>query len=820
MWLSRCLELLRSGDEPIVLACSFDAGVGHLIRAFDEAGRPLVWLELAPEDKDDPVAQGNKLADALSRTFGSALLAHGLTVSYGLAALKNSRSYLEPFTLALSEAQHAPELSARVLELNTPGCRVLVQMPVLPPDFSPPFRTLFITTDMLKLKRQEAIQLAEGRVSEAVADAVWRASGGHYDRFMTALHERLLLPSHLLPGPEGMRPLPGAKSTLNDEALLDLLIKRKRWLAALEVAAHKVPVRVPEVLREAGHHYHEQGLHGRLHVLLDNLPEKVRRDQTVLFWRLQAAFRLGRGEELRDEVETYLAANEAPELRALYAGVLATPETSLAQAERAYMVKQTPFTAFQAGRLTYEQELGVERLRESVRLAELSKYPYEVARNAGALASKLIFQGAYHEAVDWGRWALQEFDRHGVKDGQRRLSIVNDWSYARLVTGEVAGLEALLKEHEALLTSAYPSLARLFRSTLGDYLVASSRPLEALHYYRINLEQAGRQQLGGATLSMVRAHLELSEVEEAVSLAERSFNLLKNEPEDRRAEGQLAMGMALSLLKPSSAREHLGMAKRAFTKMYGAHYLARVGLYLALAYMRDRDVDAARSTLEAFRDPLQEVSPLGLRLFSGPEDVFRDVWSLLLGQTVPLELRFLGTREVWLNGKKLDLFPQWTEILAVLAIRGKPLTLETLLADLSGDNSKKATLKASLSKLRRVVPVSSHPYRIEVEYRADFLDVLYYLRRENLRGAVNLYGGPLLESSDAPLVRSTDEEITEALRQASLSRNDVESLLRLSERFLDDLEICEAALDNMKKSDPRAPSLKARVEKVRRGWLS
>jgi hypothetical protein len=119
-----------------------------------------------------------------------------------------------------------------------------------------------------------------------------------------------------------------------------------RWAEALELAAQHSPSDVPEILKHAGHVYHERGQHRRLWRVLSRLPEALRQDETVLFWRLACAVRLGRESEIRAEVESHLAAHEAPELRALYAGTLASMERLLEEAERAYRAARTPHTAY------------------------------------------------------------------------------------------------------------------------------------------------------------------------------------------------------------------------------------------------------------------------------------------------------------------------------------------------------------------------------------------------------------------------------------------------------------------------------------------
>ncbi len=816
MWLEQRVALLGGLTEPSLIVAPLSFGGAQLIHDAHGSERPLVWLELKEGDAEDPVLLGNRLAEAVNRPLAARLLSHGLPYAYNLALLQGNLPYLGPMTLALSRAEVAPEFASAILALHGSACRVLLQFEELPEGFAPPEGARLSSEGELRLSHAEALELAAGRISREEALGLHRETNGAIELFSSELHRLLDLPPHLLPGPEGPRPLPGYANAPDAEALLKLLRRKGRWLDALELAVHQLPHRAPEVLLEAGHAYHEQGLHRRLWGLLERLPPELQAEEGVRYWRLECAFRLGNRDALRQETLRYLKIHEAPALRAMAAGVFVP--TSREEALCAFEAEATPFTAFQLGRLSDGPE-AVEVLRQSVRLAEREGRPYEVVRNAGALAAKLIFLGDFAGALHWGGWALREYERLGVRDGQRKLLIVNNWAYVRLLTGDLAGLELLLKEHEANLSIAEPELAGVFRSTLGDFLLASARPSEALVYYRRNLEEASRWQVGDGTLSMVQALLDLGETEEALRLSGESLAVLGDVGDYYRLPAVLAHGMALTFADPERALPYLLEAQHGFrTTVYSAHRLAQGVLYLALAYQRLGKPEETDELLFAAENHLLSLAPSGLRLLSGPETTFRAIWARVLGLETPLELRFLGQPEAWLEGERLELYPQWLEILAALAIRERPVTLEGLLADLYGDGGSETTLKAALSRMRHFVPISFHPYRIETPYHADFLEVLELLKRGELRAAIALYRGPLFPYSESPLLRATDRLIAEALRGAALIRRDPETLLRLFEHFPDDLELLEAAEGLLEPGDPRLSLVRARAELVRSDW--
>lgn len=821
MWWSERVRQVQQHRGPVVFVAPSRYGVGHFLQALTTPEKPLVWIELAVTDVDDVSSQGNKLAEAINRTFDGNLLSYGLPFAYNLNVLKTLHSVTSPSTFALTEAHHASEFATALLELSSPTCQVVVQFDTLPKKFAVPKTALVISKDDLKLTVKDGLELAEGRVSKKEVQTLLEKTNHAYDHFLAELHQQLQLPPHLVPGPTGPRMLPGYEVEMEPATLLKVLVKRKRWLEALELAAHKLPERVPKILEEAGHAYHEQGLHKRLFALLEALPEEVKGQENVLYWRLQAAFRLGREQELRDETTTFLETNEAPELRALYAGVFAP--TNRKEALRAYKTRATAFTAFQLGRLTVDNiDRSVEILLQSIKIAEETGKAYEIVRNASELTSKLIFKGHYQKAVSFGDWAIREFDKLSVKDGQRRLQIINDWAYARILCGEMTGLEIVLTTNESALKLAYPDLAYLFRSTLADFLVATSQPNKALIYCTYNFKNAPTYSFADATLSMTRALIEIGDYKEALNISGQTFEIKDKNIRVYQPSILLAYGMALSLVEVAKANRYLTEAEQYYKNYhYSAHRLAQVTLYLAFIEFKQGNTQKARSILCNPNNHVIGLAESGLRLLSGPENEFRPVWNLLKGESVPLELRLLGESEVWYEGEKIKLHPQQLEILAVLASRKKPVTLEELLSDLYGDGGNKQTLKSVLSRLRQVVPViSQHPYQLTVKYQADFLELLEHVKQGQLQDAMKLYKGQLLKGSDAPYIRDKDLEISEALQQLALAKGEAETLLQLSEYFPDDLRLWERAEQTLQKSDPRAFLLRTRLHQVRASFMN
>lgn len=594
------------------------------------------------------------------------------------------------------------------------------------------------------------------------------------------------------------------------------------WRKAAEVAVELVPGRSTEVVLEAAQSFHERGLHELLWRLLAKLPESEPANETVLFWRLSAAARLGRVAEVGPMIERYLESHEAPELRALYAGVCpGDNDARRREIERAYLAQETPFTAYQQGRALANPAEGAELLKKAVRLAESDGRQHEVTRNAAALTARLIDAGQYADAARWGEWALTHFDRLELSDAQQRLYVLNNWAYARLLIGESIGLEERLKEAEQDLAGAFPGLRAQFRSTLGDYLLATERPLEALEFYRVNYDEAERKMKGIRGLSLVRALLEAgpSEAEKALAVAYEAFTLTAIDPWDYHRPAVLTLGIALALTDPGQAAEKLTRLVEEDPRSLPAPQNVQMKLYLAYCQLIQGDEGRARSTVESCREILRELSLTGLRLLTGPAREFRELWSWCLRDISPvLELRFMGVREVLAGGKEVPLGPQPSALLALLVNHPEGLTPGRLLSLLNAEGNNRPALYSALSKLRKLAPISNPPYRLEVEVAADFAEAMHLLTAGRLRSALELYRGPLLEDSEAPGISEMRSAIDETFRQAVLAGDDAEAAYTLAQRAHDDLELWEQALSTLGNNDPRALVARARVAELRRDY--
>lgn len=187
-------------------------------------------------------------------------------------------------------------------------------------------------------------------------------------------------------------------------------------------------------------------------------------------------------------------------------------------------------------------------------------------------------------------------------------------------------------------------------------------------------------------------------------------------------------------------------------------------------------------------------------------------------EDTPAQLEFLGAARIQSGDQAVKIQPRLADILAMLVANPQGLTGEQLLLLVYGEGGRPGTLKSALSKLRRLVPISSQPYRLESILGADFVQLENALRVGAVREAVSLYTGSLLPQSEAPGVVELRERLDGAVRGAVLASSDGELVWQLAELLGDDLEVWEAAVAQLPGADHRRALARVRTERLREQW--
>jgi hypothetical protein len=145
------------------------------------------------------------------------------------------------------------------------------------------------------------------------------------------------------------------------------------------------------------------------------------------------------------------------------------------------------------------------------------------------------------------------------------------------------------------------------------------------------------------------------------------------------------------------------------------------------------------------------------------------------GLTVTLLGR--GDALVSVDGKRLKLGRRHSELLALLLWHADGRTGEQLGFDLDDRDLNPVTVRAELSRLRRILGpevLESRPYRLRGELVADLTDVPRLLDRGQTAAALHAYPGPLLPTSDAPGIVRLRHLLQARLRSAVLAAGDTE----------------------------------------------
>jgi hypothetical protein len=181
----------------------------------------------------------------------------------------------------------------------------------------------------------------------------------------------------------------------------------------------------------------------------------------------------------------------------------------------------------------------------------------------------------------------------------------------------------------------------------------------------------------------------------------------------------------------------------------------------------------------------------------------------------------LGRDEALLNigGRRVRLGRRHSELLVLLLVHPEGRTGDQLGVDLYADDLNPVTVRAELSRLRRILGpevLHSRPYRLLIDVEADFTTVTGLLEAGRVADALAAYAGPLLPASDAPGVVRLRRMVENELRTAVLASGDAglaQAWVR-SPWGADDLEIWEAYAFLLPTGSPARPLVALRARQL------
>lgn len=184
-------------------------------------------------------------------------------------------------------------------------------------------------------------------------------------------------------------------------------------------------------------------------------------------------------------------------------------------------------------------------------------------------------------------------------------------------------------------------------------------------------------------------------------------------------------------------------------------------------------------------------------------------------------LRVLGRDQgvLDLDGRSVVLSTRHSEILLLLARHPRGLTGEALGALLHEHDASPVTVRAEMSRLRRLLGtdlVASRPYRLLRQVRTDLDEARGYLVDGDYRRAVDHYEGHVLPCSEAPGVVDARDELQAEMCEVLATRADPGTLLVWSERpeWREDPRVLTAALRATDPDSPRHAVLYGRLRRL------
>nr|WP_204332327.1 phytochrome sensor protein [Geodermatophilus sabuli] len=160
-------------------------------------------------------------------------------------------------------------------------------------------------------------------------------------------------------------------------------------------------------------------------------------------------------------------------------------------------------------------------------------------------------------------------------------------------------------------------------------------------------------------------------------------------------------------------------------------------------------------------------------------------------------------------------------LLAEAAVTGHGRTAEELAAECHAGDAAAVTVRAELSRLRRLVGahlVASRPYRLLGPLDTDLDQVRRLLGRGAVGPALERYPGAVLPRSLAPGVVVARQRVAALLRQAVLTSRRPELLLRYGTlpEAQDDVAVWQTCLEWLPPGSPRRPAVTAHLHRLRR----
>ncbi len=169
------------------------------------------------------------------------------------------------------------------------------------------------------------------------------------------------------------------------------------------------------------------------------------------------------------------------------------------------------------------------------------------------------------------------------------------------------------------------------------------------------------------------------------------------------------------------------------------------------------------------------------------------------------------------DGRRIRLSSRHSELLLLLAHHPEGLSAARLAVLLSEDDVPDVTIRAELTRLRRILGpevLLSRPYRLAFPVTTDIGEVSAALDRGALQKALGAYTGPPMPSSESPAVADLRADLRNRMRRAALNSLDPEAVFAYTTTAdgREDVEAHEIALSVLPVTSPKRHTVEARLD--------
>jgi transcriptional regulator of acetoin/glycerol metabolism len=293
------------------------------------------------------------------------------------------------------------------------------------------------------------------------------------------------------------------------------------------------------------------------------------------------------------------------------------------------------------------------------------------------------------------------------------------------------------------------------------------------------------------------------------------------------AAGTNAPGTALALGRPVSifAAEHFGLAVQPWSCVAAPIRAPGTGELLGVVDLTGTDEVASPQALALVRATAAAAeAELALRAqartaLTPPRRLSRRRSRVEPADGLRLAVLGRDTGLLVAGNRTVQLSRRHTELVLLLGRHPRGLSGEQLAAALHEGAGALVTVRAEMSRLRRVLGadlVDSRPYRLTVSLVSDVDDVRRALGRGALHKALDAYAGTVLPGSDSPEVQRLRDELVAEMREAVLASRNPSALLGWAEteEGHDDLAVWEALVTALPYGSPRRMTARAHLRRL------